>query len=126
MRSLLLFLLLLPAVCFSQGLIGKWADEKRPEQVIEFKADGMMDILYSGKPRQGATVYVKYSIISEGGETFLLRDICRNEKVLRHSKDKFVLEGDTLTIHENISIVDTATGKESFKIKEIIYTRVKE
>ncbi len=126
MKKILLLLLLFPAFSFSQSLTGKWVSAQDQREFIEFKTNGTMGSVQFENPGPPSEMTIKYSQIEEIEITYLLCDIYFKEKVLDHTKSKFILDGDKLTIYEKVTVYNNITKQvESGRIREVVYFRKK-
>jgi len=121
-----LLLIIWPTIAFSQGLVGKWANDETPSLITEFRADGTWDFVdtkapFSWRPYNSVA---RYSIASEQEISYLTFEF----HYFEHSEltnCKYILERDNLIIfnkvldHENMT-----TAKKIYKIIEVNYTRM--
>lgn len=123
-----LFLLLLPAISFSQGIVGKWQSKETPNLITEFKADGTWDFIDTNKPFswQPYNSATKYSLTVEEGISYITFEFQYYEH-LESTKCKYILEADRLVIFKKVlDYENLTTAKEIYKTIEVAYTRVKE
>lgn len=125
MKSLFLLLLLLPAVSFSQGIVGKWEGNYESPHTLEFTADGTMILIYTAAPDAPFVKDMKqtYILSAKGNKTYFTWTPYFKGEKLNSEKTEYKLDGDTLLVFKNIK-ERNAEGKMAKPV--LVYKRIKE
>ncbi len=127
MKNLFLLLLILPTIAFSQELVGKWAKIENLNHITEFRADGNWKSYDLEKQRSLPEKAIAKYFLYIDQETTYLTFALDYEGHAERINCKYILNGDKLTIFEEVMIYENiTTDKELYRIEEVVYTRVEE
>tara|TARA_B100001105_G_C22044263_1_gene295401 strand:- start:68 stop:454 length:387 start_codon:yes stop_codon:yes gene_type:complete len=125
-RSLFLLLLLLPAASFLQEIVGKWAKNDFPDQVIEFRKDGIVKSVKAVEPKTTKSQSsIRYTTINENEICYIIFEYNLEGHAPDKVKNKYIMNGDKLIIFDKIiDYENITTAKEIYKTIEVNYTSI--
>jgi hypothetical protein len=122
MKKLILLLLLLPTLSFSQDITGVWVKSPEDNEALEFKADGSFDILDLSNPETKVlrNLTVTYELSEADGITYIIYHYYRQGKTVQQEKIKYKLKKGKLYLPRTI----TSNGVERVEDYADEYTRI--
>ncbi|AWH83744.1 hypothetical protein HYN59_00815 [Flavobacterium album] len=127
MKRVLLLLVFLPVISFSQELAGKWSEARSPNKTIEFRGDGVLELGEIGQPRRTTgRSFTKYSTTTVNGISYILFEYHLEGHSPDSERCRYIINGDKLTIFCSVlNYQNIRTSPYRYKIVECTYTRIK-
>lgn len=104
MKKLVVTLLLLPTLSFSQEIIGKWAKNTKSGTALEFKADGTFNMFRVDNPEQTLlrNFTATYTVFTTNNEDYIEQNFYIKDKLVKQDKLKYKLENGILYLPRTV------------------------